>query len=237
MFLAKLIPLTNRQSRRRVARHRVGLESLESRQLLTASPYIVPTAAGVEVTPILNAGDTVGGYTMAGIPDGMGAFDNNDGTFTVLMNHEIRNTLGVTRDHGSKGAFVSRWVIDKSTLEVLEGDDLIKQVYLWNTTTDSFDAATTAFNRLCSADLPDATAFYNAASGKGTTERIFMNGEETSNGRAFAHIVTGDGRRHELGTPLDRQIRLGEPCRQPVCPGQDDCHGAGRLQPLLLRGT
>lgn len=163
-----------------------------NRQLLTASPYLIPTAAGVEVTAILSAGDSVNGYTMAGIPDGMGAFDNHDGTFTVLMNHEFGNTRGVTRDHGSVGAFVSRWVVDKTTLEVVEGDDLIQQVYLWNTATDTFEAATTAFNRLCSADLPDVTAFYNAATGLGSTERIFMNGEETRDGRAFANIVTGD---------------------------------------------
>jgi hypothetical protein len=28
-------------------------------------------------------------YRMVGIPDGMGAFDNHDGTFTLLMNHEV----------------------------------------------------------------------------------------------------------------------------------------------------
>ena len=32
---------------------------------------------------------------MVGIPDGLGAFDNGDGTFTVLMNHELGNTQGV----------------------------------------------------------------------------------------------------------------------------------------------
>jgi Ca2+-binding RTX toxin-like protein len=49
--------------------------------------------------------------------------------------------------------------------------------------------------------LPALTAFYNPATGKGTTERIFMDGEETVTainpalnavvGRAFAHVVTG----------------------------------------------
>jgi len=182
-------------------------ETLERREVMSgfqtlAPAYLEATASGVEITPLLTVGDSVvdnysangaalPSYRMVGLPDGMGAFDNKNGTFTVLMNHEIRDTLGAIRDHGSQGAFVSRWVIDKSTLEVLEGDDLIKQVYLWNTATDSFDLATTAFNRLCSADLPDATAFYNAASGKGTAARIFMNGEESSSGRAFAHIATG----------------------------------------------
>lgn len=46
-------------------------------------------------------------------------------------------------------------------------------------------------NRLCSADLPAPTAFYNAATGLGTTARIFMDGEETANGRSFAHVVNG----------------------------------------------
>jgi hypothetical protein len=173
------------------------IESLEARQMMaadfqTSAPaYLVPSAPAVEITPLLTVGDSVDGYRMVGIPDGLGAFDNGDGTFTVLMNHELGNTAGIVRDHGSKGAFVSRWVIDKTTLNVLEGDDLIKQVHLWNTTTNSYEAATTAFARLCSADLPAATAFFNAATGKGTTARIFMNGEEVDDGRSFAHIVTG----------------------------------------------
>ncbi|MFN0021094.1 MAG: calcium-binding protein [Pirellulaceae bacterium] len=189
------------------------LETLERREVLsgfqTLEPaYLVATAPSVEITPLLSVGDTVSDnyaanngagvsapYRMVGIPDGLGAFDNGNGTFTVLMNHELGNTAGIVRDHGSKGAFVSRWVIDKSTLEVLEGDDLIKQTYIWNSTLNGgaggFEAATTAINRLCGADLPDVTAFYNSASGKGTTARIFMNGEETSNGRAFAHIASG----------------------------------------------
>ena len=56
------------------------------------SPYLVPVANGVEFETILTTGDNVGGYTMAGTPDGLGAFDNGDGTFTVLMNHEFSST-------------------------------------------------------------------------------------------------------------------------------------------------
>ena len=47
-------------------------------------------------------------------------------------------------------------------------------------------------NRFCSADLPAGTAFFNPATGKGldpAVARLFLNGEETSNGRAFAHDV------------------------------------------------
>ena len=200
-------------SRRQFLSRRPVLETLERREVLsgfqTLEPaYLVATAPSVEITPLVTVGETVSDnyaanngagvspdYRMVGIPDGMGAFDNEDGTFTVLMNHELGNTAGIARDHGSKGAFVSRWVIDKSSLQVLEGDDLIKTVYIWNSTLNGgagdFELATTAMNRLCAADLPDATAFYNSATGKGTSARIFMNGEETSNGRAFAHIASG----------------------------------------------
>jgi len=66
---------------------------------------------------------------MAGIPDGLGAYDNGDGTFTVLLNHEFPASSGVVRAHGAKGAFVSRWVVDKETLQVTSGEDLIKRVY------------------------------------------------------------------------------------------------------------
>jgi hypothetical protein len=163
------------------------------------SPYLVPTYPGVSFTSIITANDVAGGYRMAGTPDGMGAFDNGNGTFTVLVNHELGNTAGVNRAHGSKGAFVSKWVINKNDLSVVSGEDLMKRVNLWNPATATYTEYSTAnpsllaaFSRFCSADLPAVTAFYNSASGLGTQERIFMNGEETgAEGRALAHIVTG----------------------------------------------
>ena len=130
------------------------------------SPYVLPIGAGRTTTSILTVGDAIGGYPMVGIPDGMGAFDNNDGTFTLLLNHELGNTQGVARAHGSAGAFVSKWVINKSNLCVQSGADLINTVQLWNGT--GYTAGTTAFNRFCAGDLADVSAFYNAGTGKGT---------------------------------------------------------------------
>ena len=161
------------------------------------SPYLMPLTSGAKFTSILTAGDYIGSYRMSGTPDGLGAFDNGNGTFTLVMNHEFGNTAGVARAHGQKGAFVSKWIINKSDLSVLSGSDLTKSVYLWNGTSyTKYDVSNpsvlAAFNRFCSADLPAVSAFYNAATGLGTQERIFMNGEEAgSEGRAFAHIVTG----------------------------------------------
>jgi len=34
---------------------------------------------------------------MVGIPDGLGAYDNRDGSFTLLMNHELGSDKGVVR--------------------------------------------------------------------------------------------------------------------------------------------
>jgi hypothetical protein len=179
-----------------------AIENLEDRRLLsTGTPaYLVPTAPGVEVTPILSTGDSVNGYRMAGIPDGLGAFDNGDGTFTVLMNHELGNTRGTVRAHGSIGAFVSKWVFDKATGNVLSGGDLIKQVFQYDPGTAAYVAATKAFNRFCSATLGEPTAYFNPASGLGTTDRIYTNGEEFAGGSAWAHVVTGAsaGQTYEL---------------------------------------
>ncbi len=166
----------------------------------SAKPYLLPAAASVKVKAILTAGDAVGTkpdgspYRMVGIPDGTGAFDNGDGTFTYLVNHEIPGS-GIARAHGGKGAFVSKWTIRKADLAVLKGEDLGKQVVLWNATTSSYDAPSTGtvFSRFCSADLPAPSAFFDAASGLGYDQPLFMNGEESGvEGRAIAHDLTGN---------------------------------------------
>lgn len=159
----------------------------------SATPYLTPVAAGVEFTSILTVGDSVKkkhkgneSYRMVGIPDGLGVYDNGDGTITVLMNHELRETVGVTRDHGAKGAFVSKWQIRKNDLKVLNGEDLIQNLVV-------VDPAKAIISRLCSADLAAPTAFFNSNTGMGFNEgRIFLSGEESgATGRAFAHLAAG----------------------------------------------
>ncbi|MGQ0680782.1 hypothetical protein [Bradyrhizobium sp.] len=168
------------------------------------TPYLLSSDPHVYTESLLTVGDSVNGYKMAGIPDGLGAFDNGDGTFTVLMNHELRDTAGIVRAHGAIGAFVSEWVIDKTTLEVLSGKDLIHDVWMYeNGTYVDHNAANSpvTFSRFCSADLANPGAFYNAETGLGFSGRLYLNGEESGvEGRAFAHIVGGaqDGNSYEL---------------------------------------
>ncbi|MEY2890785.1 MAG: hypothetical protein RJA98_693 [Pseudomonadota bacterium] len=160
----------------------------------SASPYVQGLLPGMNITSILTTGDNVGGYRMAGIPDGLGAYDNGNGTFTVLMNHELGSTLGAVHAHGATGAFVSEWVINKSDLSVVSGGDLIKNVYGWNSATQTTGSLLSgvSFNRFCSADLSPTTAYYNAATGLGTTARIFMSGEEGgATGYEVATVATG----------------------------------------------
>jgi hypothetical protein len=171
----------------------------------SATPYLVSVDPAAKTTSLLTVGDSVNNkpdgtpYRMVGIPDGLGTFDNGDGTFTLVMNHELVNTIGVERAHGAKGAFVSKWIIRKSDLTVVSGADLIQQVATWNTATSSYNAPAkgVAFSRFCSADLAPLSAFYNAATTLGYNGRIFMNGEESGNeGRAIGHLM--DGTSYEL---------------------------------------
>jgi hypothetical protein len=163
-------------------------------------PYLSPLGCPADVRAILTAGDrtnkTPDGaeYGMVGIPDGLGAFDNGDGTFTLLVNHGLGATSGVPRAHGAPGAFVSKWTIRKADLAVLEGSDLIRQVAVWNAKTSSYERPTTgiAFGRFGSGDLPKLPALFDAASELGFDGRLFFNGEGVgTEGRAFAHALDG----------------------------------------------
>ena len=179
------------------------------------TPYLSPTAPGWSATALLTVGDSIGGYQMAGIPDGLGAFSNGNGTMTVLANHEIGTVqgtstlLGTARAHGAAGGFVSKWVINISNpayapFTVISGSDFAASrldQMMWNGTTWAAPASAYAYLRPCSADLPKLSAFYDATSNTGYNGLIFLNGEETgAEGKAFAWIATGSeaGKVYEL---------------------------------------
>jgi autotransporter-associated beta strand protein len=179
------------------------------------TPYLSPTAPGWSATALLTVGDSIGGYQMAGIPDGLGAFSNGNGTMTLLANHEIGTVqgtstlLGTARAHGAAGGFVSKWVINISNpayapFTVISGSDFVASrldQMMWNGTTWAAPASAYAYLRPCSADLPKLSAFYDATSNTGYNGLIFLNGEETgAEGKAFAWIATGSeaGKVYEL---------------------------------------
>ena len=94
--------------------------------------------------------------------------------------------------------------MDKTTHAITSLTDLGKVMYQDNDGDGVYTQAATDISRLCSADLADVSAYYNAATGMGTTARIFLDGEEQGIGngtptagggaydsRAFAWIATG----------------------------------------------
>src|SRR5688500_10665046 len=100
----------------------------------SAAPYVLPEDPNTTVISIMTAGDAVDGYRLVGVPDGLGAYDNGDGTFTLLVNHEIPAAAGIRRAHGMTGAFVTKLTIRKSDLAVLRGEDLVRNVSLFPNT-------------------------------------------------------------------------------------------------------
>ena len=177
------------------------------------SAYVVPTASGWSVVPLLTVGDKPAGstYAMVGKPDGLGALAGRISAsgellepgqyFTVFMNHELASTRGVVRAHGAAGSFVSQWTVDLDSLRIVGGRDLVTRTFAYGSGGWTDATGTLAFDRLCSADLPAAAALFNASSGNGFNGRLFLNGEEAgTEGRAFAHVVTGNayGASYEL---------------------------------------
>ena len=128
----------------------------------TTEPYLVPSQPGVKFVSVLTAGDVIDGYRMVGIPDGLGLFNSEFGRFTVIMNHELGGTSGIVRKHGSQGAFVSRWVIDRSSLKVHKGQDFTQSpndVLTWDAATKQYVNGTTVWQRFCSGDLAKTGAY------------------------------------------------------------------------------
>ncbi len=178
--------------------------TVDAAKAFAADTYLQGTAGRAAFREVISAGEKAGnGYVFNGIPDGLGVLDNGDGTLRVLVNHELGNTAGDVRAHGSKGAYVGELVIDKATLSVISGKDFLQSaanLYLASADGATWTSgATTAFNRFCSGDLAAATAFKTTTAGY--DGRIYLTGEEAgAEGRAFAHILTGAeaGRVYEL---------------------------------------
>ena len=74
---------------------------------------------------------------MVGIPDGLGAYDNGDGTMTVLMNHELGRPQAC-RASTVKPAPSSASSHRQGDSEVLQAEDLSKDVFFYDRNTDTY---------------------------------------------------------------------------------------------------
>jgi Bacterial protein of unknown function (DUF839) len=89
----------------------------------SVKPYVEPVGGEYQVRALFSVDDTVpllGGatgeqYRMVGIPDGLGAHFNGDGTSTLFMNHELGFAAlsePVVGGPKNRGAIVSQWILD-----------------------------------------------------------------------------------------------------------------------------
>jgi hypothetical protein len=179
----------------------------------STAPYVIPVADGVRIKSLLTVDDdgaASDGSELVGIPDGLGAVRGHRRDFTLFMNHELRDTQGIVRRHGQKGAFVSTFSIDSKTFEVETGADTIDPgVRYWNYVTQTYQATGSpaganprnptdallaqpdAFSRFCSGTL-SAPGQFKGRYGRGYSGQIYFANEESSDeGRVFGVLTDG----------------------------------------------
>ena len=139
-------------------------------------PYVVPVGDEYDVDALFSVADQVPllgdsssppkQYRMVGIPDGLGAHANGDGTATLYMNHELAAftappnpqpivSESVVGGPKNRGAIVSKWILDA------DGDPIAgRRAYDWIFNENVFvgpaptvENSTRAFSRFCSGSL------------------------------------------------------------------------------------
>ena len=169
--------------------------------------YTVAVSGDYETTRLLSVGDTVPEtsdpakqFQMIGIPDGLGAHRNYDGTRTLFMNHELTNAVlsePVIGDPLNRGAFVSKLILDRNGA-VVSGERAYDTVYLDDTLVGpAADATNTTpgFARFCSGSL--------AGWAQGFDRNIYFANEEsggtaTFDGRGGLAVAIFDNEAHGL---------------------------------------
>jgi Bacterial protein of unknown function (DUF839) len=161
-------------------------------------PYLVAVGADYEIRPLLSVGDRVPlsgdpsrQYQLVGIPDGLAAASNGDGTTTVYLNHELP-TDGVSEPIVgaplTRGAIVSKLIVGADG-HVVSGDRAYDLVYNENVLvgpTAQIDNTTPSFGRFCSASL--------AGPPEGFDRLIYLTNEEADALNARGGRGTFDGR-------------------------------------------
>ena len=149
--------------------------------------YVASTNAAATVNQILASGDSVAGSDKwQGIPDGMGAVKNPDGTVSVFVNHELSANdpfVGkLERAYGGYGSTISKVTTNAAGTAVTKIESAIKKVSYYDyeagvngdtpgapngaPDADSYSTPnhSTALNRFCSATLVDVSSLSTARS-------------------------------------------------------------------------
>ncbi|MCP9806626.1 choice-of-anchor I family protein, partial [Cyanobium sp. T1B-Tous] len=160
-----------------------------------------------EFTNGLNPGDSV--YVAPGIFDGLGAYDNGDGTFTVLANSEIgtvSRTDPALAGYGYfvdgvalKGARISKFIIDKDVDDdasngyqsaIISGGIAYSEIYdVDGAEVTDASQINGGFSRFCSSSFEQADRF---GAGRGFVDNIYLTGEESDEGLFWALDTESD---------------------------------------------
>lgn len=150
--------------------------------------YVVSANAAATVNQILASGDSIAGAAKwQGIPDGMGAIKNPNGTVSVFVNHELATSdpfvAKTERAYGGYGATISKVTTNAAGTAVTKTEDAIKKVsfFDYETSTHGTDAVapagapdadsygspnhTTNLNRFCAATLVETGGLSYASTG------------------------------------------------------------------------
>jgi Bacterial protein of unknown function (DUF839) len=177
----------------------------------SVKPYVEPVGSQYAVTALFSADDRVpllGGtpgqeYRMVGIPDGLGAHPNPDGTSTLYMNHELGFTAQsepVVGGPKNRGAIVSQWILDADG-DPVAGRRAYDQVFDENTLhgpapeVGNEAQMPSQFARFCSGFL--------AGPANGFDRPIYLTNEEstspdTFDGNGGLSVAIFDGELHTL---------------------------------------
>lgn len=154
-------------------------------------PYVVSASnSPYDILPILSVGDKVPAtndpakdFQMIGIPDGLGAQPNADGTISLFMNHElVKTALSQATVPGplERGTFISRYTLAQDG-SVLSGerayDTIFDTEHGFALPAPTTDNATPAFARFCSGAL--------AGAAEGFDRPIYFTGEESTGAATF----------------------------------------------------
>ncbi|MFZ4697709.1 MAG: hypothetical protein ACOYMO_06855 [Phycisphaerales bacterium] len=166
----------------------------------SSSPYVVGVTNSPvrEVVSIITVGDTIGGYQMLGIPDGMGAFMSGD-DMKLFVNHEF-TVAAASGKHAHQtgsatgGGFIAAWTINPATFQVINGYDAMTSTATVTAGTGSLQT----FARLCSGDVAATLAYYNPATGRGSNDRFYLTGEESGAGGRMLATDLDTGVVHQM---------------------------------------
>ena len=177
----------------------------------SVKPYVEPVGGHYQVKALFSVDDKVpllGGasgqqYRMVGIPDGLGAHPNRDGTSTLFMNHELGFTAlsePVVGGPKNRGAIVSQWILDQDG-DPIAGKRAYDSIYDENTL---LGPAPVVGNE---AQMPRQLARYCsgflAGSATGFDRPIYLTNEESSSpdtfdGKGGLSVAIFDGELHTL---------------------------------------